>query len=69
MVLVKSRKARLEAMHSSRQSDFEGDYEENKIAFEYHEACSSSDSERSLASKHARDVLSSAQWLPSTPEQ
>ena len=65
-------------MHSSKQSDFERDSEGQtsmvESAFEdkkkharkcfrrKNEACSSSDFERSVASKHARAMISSAQW-------
>jgi len=65
-------------MHSSKQSDFERDFEVEtsmvESAFEgkrkaysrmlskEKEACPSSAFERSVASKHARAVISSAQW-------
>ena len=123
-VLVKARKAQLEAMRSSNQSAFESDCKwttkvlsstmklaraaissakclrstpdrcfrapsacrarpSNGVtwkvrissagavfssAVEYEEACSTSDFERYVASKHLRAVISTAQWLARTPE-
>ena len=56
-VPVKSRKAQLEEMYNSKQSDFEKDFEgkRNESATEYYAACPSSDF--------------SAKWLRSMPEQ
>ena len=63
---VKSHKVQLEAMHSSKQSDFEREFEGKtsmiESAFERKRSMTESAFERSVASKHARAVISSAQW-------
>ena len=58
-VLVKSCKAQLEAMHRSKQNDFDRDSEwKDGSAFKEREVCSSSDFERSVAAWHGRSVIS-----------
>ena len=74
---VKSHKVQLEARHSSKHSDFEQNFEGkqalskvlskekeacSKVLSKEKEACLSSDFEYSVASKHARAGISSAQW-------
>ena len=58
---VNSHKVQLETMHSSKQSDSERDFEEkqawSKVVSKEKEACSSTDFERSVASKHAQRPL------------
>ena len=56
---MKSHKVQLEAMHRSKQSDFESSSSdfERSVASKEKEACSSSDFERSVASKHTRAIL------------
>ena len=71
MVPVKSHKAQLEAMHSSKQSNFERDFEGKTSMVE-----SAVEGKRSMLEsafegqkKHARAVNSSARWLRSMVEQ